>query len=203
MLPAHPPHLTLPFLATTDHLLPGRDWQLSGHGIVFTETIRAATRAEGMWLVMQDSHGDIANQPGDRVTHAVIRQVDWLSGPQIQVELRLAQWGVICPNSQHAGAPTLSAALRPLWREDSPVPATHLLLQKYVQWQQEYGSPHADIPPTPRDANASWLCWRWLELLPLPVATKQRLLRHPSPTTCLRYLEKIVQHGDLCSNLLR
>ncbi|UXI03531.1 hypothetical protein [Photobacterium sp. TY1-4] len=200
-MPAYSTQHTLPYLATTEHLLPGREWQLAGNGIVFTERLRAATRAGGLWLVMQESNGKVADQPGQLVTHAAISQIDWLSGPQIRVQLRLTQWGVIHSSSRHAGSLYLSATVRPLWAAHLSLPDTHLLRQRFTQWQQAYALP--ELSATAHPASAAWLCWRWLELLPLTVATKQRLLHHPSPAVCLRYLEKIMRQGDLCSNLLR
>lgn len=58
--------------------------------------------------------------------------------------------------------------------------------------------PHlARLYPEPQPDNASWICQRWLELLPLAAADKQYLLAQPDCRTTLLFLERALSRQPL------
>ena len=196
--------LTQPYLKSTDHLLPSGKRKIWGCGLLFTNTIRDALKEGGLWLVMQDSEGQSAMAEGDIVIRAIIGAVDWLSASQICVELNIVGWGNIAPSEKGTTNDRLSARLRPLWTDRQKIPAGDILIVRLKQWQLEYG--HQQPWLFDHQANLSdpcWLCCRWLELLPLPLKTKLRLLSHPTPQACLRYLKKIIRQSDRYTEKLR
>ncbi|MCG7585151.1 hypothetical protein [Photobacterium sp. OFAV2-7] len=195
---------TLPVLATTEHLLPQQKHQIRGSGMLFSQTILEAIRTEGIWIVMLGNDGETANKTGDIVTFATIESVDWLSEEQIKVELELSLWGKVDAEQHHKSDRLLKASLFPLWHSDKKASERDRVVTQLQQWQAEnaYHQPPTDIG---YDFNTDpcWLCWRWLELLPLPVQTKQRLLKQPEPTLCLRYLKTMFRQSDRYTRLLR
>ncbi|OLQ75739.1 hypothetical protein BIT28_13525 [Photobacterium proteolyticum] len=188
---------TLPVLATTEHLLPQQKHQIRGRGMLFSHTILEAIRSEGMWIVMQGSDGETANKTGDIVTFATIENVDWLSEDQVIVELELSLWGRVDTEQHHRSDRLLKARFFPLWHSDIKASESDRVVTQLQQWQAEYAC-HQPLNDIGYEFNADpcWLCWRWLELLPLPVQTKQRLLKQPEPTLCLRYLKKMIRQSD-------
>ncbi|MCW8328793.1 hypothetical protein MD588_08220 [Photobacterium sp. SDRW27] len=194
---------TLPFLATADHFLPLGKRQLRGSSMVFSNTIREALHAGGFWLVMQDSDGQVAVSGGDIVTYAHITNIDWLSGTQIQVDVDLKAWGCIEDQVQF-NPPRLCAKIIPLWTTNQKLPENDILFVRLKQWLAEYGYQSPLMVDTSADfRDPCWLCWRWLELLPLPLKIKQRLLKRTNPKLCLRYLKIIIHQSDLYTQVLR
>jgi len=195
---------TLPFLATTDHQLPqGRD-QIRGSGVLFSQMVLDAVRSGGIWIMMQDYNGVKADRPGDIVTFAQINTVDWLSGDQIQVNIELTHWGKIDPVQNKRSDQYLTANPFPLWQTNQTMNADDRLVVRLKQWQVEYA--HLQQAQDVRHTSANdpcWLCWRWLELLPLPICTKQKLLKKPGPSLCLRYIKKMIHQSDRYTGLLR
>ncbi|MGR5149414.1 hypothetical protein ACQKP8_23070 [Photobacterium alginatilyticum] len=204
-MPKRPYHsYTLPVLTTTEHLLPLTKQQISGSGALFSQMILEATRAGGIWIVMQDSNGEVADKAGDIVTFASIDCVDWLSGDQVQVSLDLPQWGAVDTEQDKTPGRYLSASLFPLWHCSHKLSTTDRLVVQLRQWQKEYAHQGPANDPGRTDyEDPCWLCWRWLEVLPLPVHTKQRLLKQPGPNSSLRYLKKMIRQSDLYAELLR
>lgn len=200
----------LPFLITTEHYFPGIQWQIRGDGLIFVNTIRDATKTGGLWLLMQDSDGKVAAAQDDIVSYARIVEIDWLSTDQIRVDIVVDSLGVISsttPQHHHIKAKPL-----PLWRTEKIEPSTNLLAAKLKtlllehHHESNYKASTLASPPNAFEADFDdpcWLCWRWLELLPLPLKTKQKLLRHSSPDVCLRYLKKIINQSDRLAQLLR
>jgi len=157
-----------------------------------------------MWMVMQDSDGQVAISRGDIVTYAHIITVDWLSGTQIQVDLDLPAWGMI-ENNIPTKSLRLSAKPFPLWTTNRKLPESDILIIRLKQWLVEYSYQQPRLISSSIEDlhDPCWLCWRWLELLPLPLQTKQRLLKHPTPQLCLRYLKRIIHQSDLYTQVLR
>jgi len=60
------------------------------------------------------------------------------------------------------------------------------LLQEYPALQQLY--------PTPKFTDAAWLASRWLELIPMQPALKQKLAQENSPAPCLDSLQAWLSH---------
>ncbi len=206
------PSETFPFLISTEHLLPTGKWQISGTGPLFIDTVCEAMHSGGLWLVMQDHKGKTAIRSGDRVSFAVITNIDWLgqsigrhfSDSQIQVELDVHGWGNVIIKKQPRYPPRLAAQRRPLWAADKKLSPDDLLLSRLTELTIECNKIESLLPNIMlADTDPGWICLRWLELLPLPLDTKQRLLKMPDPELCLRYLKKIIQHSDLYSDLLR
>lgn len=196
--------ITLPYLKTTDHLLPSTQRRIHGSGLMFTNIIREATRSGGVWLVMQDSDGQSAMSEGDIVSQAKIQSVDWLSCSQICVDLHITGWGMVETSNQTIKPGQLNARLRPLWATKQQCPADDILVIRLKQWQREYAcQPGGDHDDPAGAFDSCWLCWRWLELLPLPLVTKQRLLKQSDPRACLRYLKKMILQSDLYAGMLR
>ncbi|SHO59110.1 hypothetical protein [Vibrio quintilis] len=198
--------LHLPCLMTTDHLLPVGKRNIRGNGFIFSQTLLDAIKHHGVWLVMQDSDGQAAIAPGDIVIQAKILAVDWLSADQICAEIYTHRWGRIVSVRQAAGFGWLCAQPAPLWKTPQRLSSDDILVTHFRQWLRESSrltpSPWLS-EQTPHITDPNQLCWYWLELLPLPLSTKQRLLRQPDSQVCLRYLKKIFRHSDRFSLNLR
>jgi Lon protease-like protein len=50
--------------------------------------------------------------------------------------------------------------------------------------------------PTPKYTDAAWLASRWLELIPMQPALKQKLAQENSPSPCLDSLQAWLSHQD-------
>lgn len=74
----------------------------------------------------------------------------------------------------------LDAGYRPLMQQ------LQKLLQQQPALQQLY--------PSPKYSDAGWLASRWLELLPMQPALKQRLALEDSPAPCLDSLQAWLSH---------
>lgn len=171
---------------------------------MFSDTIREAIRLKGLWLIMQDSDGDTAADKGDIVVLARIIAVDWLSNVQIRVDIELAQWGMIDNEPKEGTGRYLKASLFPLWKGNQKLSENDLLVVRLKQWLLESNhQPPQNISELVSISDPGWLCWRWLEVLPLPIDIKQRLLKHPTPRPCLRYLKRLIRQSDLYAGLLR
>lgn len=202
---------TFPFLISTEHLLPTGKCQICGTGSLFIDTLLEAMHSGGLWLVMQDHTGKTAINSGDRVSFAVITDINWLgqsigrhfSDSEIQVELNVSGWGNVIVK-QPRYPPSLTARHQPLWAVKHKLTADDLLLSQLttlaIECNYLKSQWHKKMLP---DTDPGWVCMRWLELLPLPLDTKQRLLKMPKPDLCLRYLKKIIRCSDLNSDLLR
>ncbi|MGF1688470.1 hypothetical protein L4C36_17580 [Photobacterium japonica] len=194
---------TLPYLQTTEHGMPMSKLVIWGNGILFTQTITDGLRAGGLWLVMQDKCGTAAVAKGDIIMLAHIDDVDWLSACQIKLDLTIQASGVL----RHDATPPLCSRLQgditARWPDLPPLPEHDILLTRLKQGMIEhhFPLPASSVDDWPRTPN--WVCWRWLEILPIPLATKQRLLKHPTPHLCMRYIKKIIRHGDLSAQPLR
>ncbi|CAM3821809.1 hypothetical protein VA7868_03473 [Vibrio aerogenes CECT 7868] len=196
--------LHLPFLMTTDHLMPAGKRRIWGSGLLFSQTLLEATKQNGLWLVMQDSDGQAAMSPGDIVIQARVLSVDWLSAEYIDAEICTRSWGNIIDVKQAAGYGWLTAQTRSLWPTEQRLSPDELLVIRFQQWLKDHHNIPLwlnDVPANMTDPNQ--LCWYWLELLPLPVSTKQRLLRQPTSQACLRYLKKIFWYSDRFRHDLR
>ena len=68
-------------------------------------------------------------------------------------------------------------------------PLQQLLVRLYAEHE-----PLGRLYPTPLPADAAWLCQRWLELLPMQPALKQRLALEDSPAPCLDSLQAWMSH---------
>lgn len=188
----------LPFLTSTDHWMPMTRHCLTGSGWLFTQTIRAGQQDGGIWLVMQDSRGYPAMADGDVMTLAVIESVDWLSQQQIQVHIATLSFGRIMRSSDAPAQPTrLTGQLYGGWSPSSvSLAADDVLITRLHQWQAEFGLVWPEWVTNQTPLCANWVCLRWLELLPLSLKTKQRLLKQPSARNCLRYLKKVIRQSD-------
>lgn len=184
----------LPYLKCTEHLMPMGNADIRGAGYSFTHTITDGLRAGGLWLVMQDDAGQAADSNGDIIMFAAIEDVDWLSDSQIKLKLAVQYWGRIVASGQQSQ--TLKGQVYPLWH-DSTLASDDILVVRLHQCTSTYYRtlPSAAAAPPDRVAT-NWVCWRWLELLPIPLGTKQRLLKYPTSQLCLRYLKKIIRHSD-------
>lgn len=195
-----PNQLTLPYIQTTDHLMPMGQGQLRGSGYLFTQTIADGLRAGSLWIVMVDSFGKPANAHGDIIMLATITEVDWLSEAEIKLDIAIHQWGALALEPHHSTT-YLQGEIYPIWHDDIQLDNDDILTTRLRQWLAESGS---QMQVTAASlTSARWVCWRWLELLPLSLTTKQRLLKHSSPQVCIRYLKKIIRRSDLITSLLR
>lgn len=206
------PSETFPFLISTEHLLPTGKWQISGTGSLFIDTLREAMHTGGLWLVMQDHEGKTAINSGDRVSFAVITNIDWLGqsigrhfrDSQIKVELNVQGWGNVVIKKTPCYPPRLAAQRRPLWTVDHKLTEDDVLFSRLTELTIESNNIKSQLSKNLLpDTDPGWICLRWLELLPIPLDTKQRLLKMPDPGLCQRYLKKIIQRSDLYSDLLR
>ena len=188
--------------------MPQRLAQLRGQGLMFTERLRAAEKAGGLWLAHQDSGGDSAIQPGDLVCFAKITQIDWLSQLQIVADCEIHHWAVVVTATPSSAKqwPCASLTAKPieLWPQHSGAQhqqrlqqALDLVLQQHPELMVN------ELTTSPTATKLNQLCWRWLELLPLPLRTKQRLLQAPSVELCLRYLTFILRRNDRFTELPR
>ena len=185
----------LPYLACRDHFMPMGNGNINGAGYHFTHTVTDGLRAGGLWLVMQDDFGQVASNRGDIVMFAAIEDVDWLSGSQIQLKLAIQQWGKVTSSS--TPHQQLEGQVYPLWQE-SYLAVDDVLVRRLMQCTNEYPNKWfgASAPATAKHFNTNWICWRWLEILPIPLDKKQRLLKYPTSKLCLRYLKKIIRQSD-------
>ena len=186
----------LPYLKCREHFMPLSNGDIKGTGYHFTHTVTDGLRAGGLWLVMQDDSGQIAGNSGDIIMYAVIEDVDWLSGSQIKLKLAIQHWGKVTPagmQQQH-----LEGEVYPLW-QDSYLPADDILVMRLFQCTNEYPNNElgrTNAPTKVERFNTNWICWRWLEILPIPLDKKQRLLKYPTSELCIRYLKKIIHKSD-------
>ncbi|GHA45627.1 hypothetical protein ACFFLZ_08390 [Photobacterium aphoticum] len=204
---------TLPYLLTTEHGMPMSQLVIKGSGLRFTQTIADGLRAGGIWLVMQDKCGTVAMAKGDIMMLAHIDAVDWLSDRQIVLNLHIQAEGILHHDAAYASTTRLQGETIALWSQAtlgspaSPLPAldTHdVLVTRLLQsWQAQGRSLPDDHQAFPMTYPPHWICWRWLEILPISLATKQRLLKHPTPLLCMRYIKKIIRHSDLSVQPLR
>ena len=186
----------LPFLECRDHFMPMGNGDIKGTGYHFTHTVTDGLRAGGLWLVMQDDSGQVASNSGDIIMFAAIEDVDWLSGSQIKLKLTIQHWGKVTASGLQRQL--LEGQVYPLW-QDSCLPADDILVMRLVQCTNEYPNKGLGDVTTSTEAirfNTNWICWRWLELLPIPLDKKQRLLKYPTSKLCLRYLKKIIRQSD-------
>ncbi|PSW11353.1 hypothetical protein C9I98_24195 [Photobacterium sanctipauli] len=199
--------LSLPFIQTADHYMPHGRWYIRGSGILFTRVVTDSLRAGGFWLIMQDSQGKTANHNGDIMTLASIRHVDWLSESQIKIEVTIEGWAKITAPNLCTGW-VIEGRCYPLWPDDTLLADDDLLVTRLQQWFSDSHCANIGIDtlttlPHPIPRSASWVCWRWLEILPVSLTIKQRLLKHPTPNACMRYIKKIILHSDLQQHELR
>lgn len=110
------------------------------------------------------------------ITVAGIERVNitkrWQEADKLQVALTepLANWATTDVNAEYA----------PLIRQ------LQKLLQEYPALNQLY--------PNPKYTDASWLASRWLELIPMQPALKQKLAQENSPAPCLDSLQAWLSH---------
>ena len=123
----------------------------------------------------------------------------------------IASWSQQSPRTQKSHGP------QKLQRADTSQGAqeSRVSPQPYVdkhdvlvtRLQQSWQAQGRLLPEGHQDTDMAyrpdWICWRWLEILPISLATKQRLLKHPSPRICMRYIKKIIRHSDLSVQPLR
>lgn len=186
----------LPYLKCREHFMPMSNGDIKGKGYHFTHTVTDGLRAGGLWLVMQDDSGQTAGNSGDIIMFAAIEDVDWLSGSQIKLKLAIRHWGKVTPaGMQHQ---QLEGQVYPLW-QDSYLPSDDVLVMRLIQCTNEFHNSelnNATVPLSTTHFNTNWICWRWLEILPIPLDKKQRLLKYPTSKLCLRYLKKIIRQSD-------
>ncbi len=209
----------LPYVAMTEHLQPLRRWRLEGNGIMFTELAKQALRTKALWIVMQDSNGSTAMHRGDIVSLARVEMVDWLSMDSIVIVLDIDSWGIITSPPSKASPRLLAASKRAVWtsltdnltdnerelpaklslREDLYCYRDALLPSSVLssEWHTALSTiQHDTVRKDLTEQDVSWLCLRWLELLPLPITMKQRLIAHHDHTVCRRYLKKMIRCSD-------
>ncbi|WP_411990790.1 hypothetical protein [Agarivorans sp. DSG3-1] len=197
-----------PLMICSEHYMPERYARIRGQGSVFIASLRAAEKAGGMWLAFQDSNGNSAVKQGDIVSFAQISHIDWLSQAEIVVECKVLNWGQVCANalafSNEWMAPCIRAESLELWPKlykQRNTNALQLALEKInLQYPELKAS---DLQENISSECVKQLCWRWLELLPLPINTKQRLLKSPSASLCIRYLGFILRQSDRFNHLPR
>ncbi len=175
---------------------------------MFTNSLRAAEKAGGMWLAHQDCGGDSAVQQGDLVCFAKIIQIDWLSQSQIVADCEIHHWAIIAePNFSSPAqwpCPSLYAKAIQIWQRPSSPCQAESLQHALSMINQQHPELRVEALGGVQQADAiSQLCWRWLELLPLPLKTKQRLLHAPSAELCARYLAFILRQNDRFNYLPR
>lgn len=198
----------LPFLKCTEHFMPMGNGKISGTGYSFTHTVSDGLRAGGLWLVMQDDSGQAANNNGDIIMFAAIEDVDWLSESQIKLKLAIEHWGRV--TSPVTKQQKLEGQLYPLW-QNSYLPMDDILVARLIECTHQFHPNERHHPiklehetvfsaalleGIPHQLNTNWVCWRWLEILPIPLDKKQRLLKSPDAQLCIRYLKKIIRQSD-------
>lgn len=52
----------------------------------------------------------------------------------------------------------------------------------------------------PNYNNATWVCQRWLEILPIDIKHKQSLIHHPTAETTIHFLLQLLQDHNLINN---
>ena len=177
----------IPCIATTEHVLPMRRVIISGDGLLFTEMARLAHKTSQIALIMMDSNGDYPETSQQLVTIANVESIDWLSEQQIKITMVCSEMGTL---HSYKSIGLSDVAKHPMWPsvnspEQAATLATPLELTEAVNIDVEQA------------ANLNWLCYRWLEILPLQVSVKQRLLKAQDCRLCQRYLEKIIEKSDL------
>ncbi|MCQ1057641.1 hypothetical protein LRP52_07085 [Photobacterium sp. ZSDE20] len=198
----------LPFLKCTEHFMPMGNGNICGTGYTFTHTVSDGLRAGGLWLVMQDDSGQAATNDGDIIMFAAIEDVDWLSESQIKLKLTIEHWGrVTSPETKHQ---KLEGQLYPLW-QNSYLPMDDILVVRLIECTHQFHPAErhypnrlahepafsvAHVAGSDHQLNTNWVCWRWLEILPITLDKKQRLLKSPDARLCIRYLKRIIRQSD-------
>lgn len=189
--------LSLPFIYNTEHLLPGREcrWLVPGQGR--EALIRRAQLSGLVALVMQESNGQAFDQPGDSVTIAKVLQVNWLHHKGIELHLSLERCARVLQQTSSPSGSVLQLQEQPTWPNaeiDSAV--LRFIRESYLALRYAHPERASAPPTTQHNDYAAWLCYRWLELLPLPVANKQALLKESHLEPGMRYIKNILQQGD-------
>ncbi|MEE1673965.1 hypothetical protein SNR37_003392 [Agarivorans aestuarii] len=197
-----------PLMISREHFMPQRFARIKGEGMVFIASLRAAEKAGGVWLAFQDSDGNSAVQANDLVSFAQVSHIDWLSKAQIEVEFKILHWGKVTSNEpgfcSNWVSPTLCANKIDLWPDCSKQKNTAALQNALANINLQYPELQtANFEQSVQSDQVKTLCWRWLELLPLPICTKQRLLKSPSASLCIRYLGFILRQSDRFTHLAR
>ncbi|WP_406609263.1 hypothetical protein [Agarivorans sp. JK6] len=197
-----------PLMISREHFMPQRFARMKGQGVVFIASLRAAEKAGGVWLAFQDSDGNSAVQANDLVSFAQVSHIDWLSKAQIEVEFKVLHWGKVTSGkpgfSSTWVSPTLCADKIELWPNTSIQKNTAALQSALANINLQYPELQtANLEQSVQSEQVKNLCWRWLELLPLPICTKQRLLKSPSASLCIRYLGFILRQSDRFTHLAR
>ncbi len=188
--------------------MPQRFARIKGQGMVFTTSLRAAEKAGGVWLAFQDSDGNSATNAGDLVCFAQISHIDWLSESEIEAEFKVLHWGKVRSNKPSFSSAwlshTLCAEKTELWLNTYQQKNTAALQSALANINLQYPELQtANLEQSMQSDQVKTLCWRWLELLPLPICTKQRLLKSPSASLCIRYLGFILRQSDRFTHLTR
>ncbi|MEC6882514.1 LON peptidase substrate-binding domain-containing protein [Photobacterium piscicola] len=55
--------------------------------------------------------------------------------------------------------------------------------------------------PQPNYQDATWVCQRWLEILPIRIKQKQTLIHYPTAEITINFLLQLLQNHDLINNL--
>ena len=195
-------------MISREHFMPQRLARIKGQGVVFIASLRAVEKAGGVWLAFQDSDGNSAVKTGDLVSFAQVNHIDWLSKSQIEAEFKVLHWGKVTSHKpsfcSNWVSPTLCANKIELW----PTVATHKNTAALQHALTNINLQYPELQTTNfqqcvQSDQVKNLCWRWLELLPLPICTKQRLLKSPSASLCIRYLGFILRQSDRFTHLAR
>ncbi|MGY5450210.1 hypothetical protein ACVFI8_04620 [Agarivorans sp. MS3-6] len=197
-----------PLIIRREHFMPERNAQISGEGMAFIASLRAAEKAGGMWLAFQDSKGRCAVKPQDIISFAQIKHIDWLSQARITVDFTVLSWGVVTSKAPTFCSTWMTQTIEATPCELWPMMLQHKNVQDLQQTLQKINVTYPELKVTNlnqelENNQVKSLCWRWLELLPLPINTKQRLLKSPSASLCIRYLGFILRQSDRFNQLPR
>lgn len=202
-MPELSPVRLMPYLAMTELPLPERPWRLWDSGPLFVERMRLAQHAGVIALVMQGSQGELAMAPGDVVGIAKVSAIDWLTEPQIRIELDVMGWGVVFSDAAIAYPSQINVQRREPWPQLPMLNQQNLLVERLADLVRQRPDWCLSATSVEQRLDPAWVCLRWLELLPLSVRIKQRLLQAPSPKLALRYLKKIVRNSDRFASVVR
>ena len=190
----------IPLFPYANHILPNGRTQLK---IAQARHIRMVKEAliskKGFVMAMIDSereHSEVKNVPA-LSTHVKIIDFNLLEGDLLGITvegidlLKIEQIKIDDDKLLIAECTPFNT-----WSPSQTTKSNQCLAQRLKQLyssQTEMG----DLYPTPLFDDMTWVCQRWLEVLPIEVKYKQMLIHQKTPNLAIRFLIKLLQDKNL------
>lgn len=197
--------LQLGLFPLTAHLLPGGRMQLRVFEPRYVRLVRDALRNDqGFGLCMLNSAGDTSlNQHIFPIgTRAKIIDFETLADGYLGITIAGEQLFTVDnivteKDGLRVGSVELIQPLAP--PPELPFPDGCELQRRLQEVFSKYPE-FAKLYPEQYFQDPLWVCYRWLEILPLSAATKQEILAAPELSTMQQYLEQLFVENQAFEN---